>query len=195
MYSLLKALIVVMVITLAVFVIAKPLVTRFMRAKDYVRRRNTWLALTLVAFLIPNYWAYAVVGIVIIGYAVSKEHNPAALYLFLLLALPPVALYIPTFGLINQLFPLDHYRMLSLALLLLPAALSLRRASRASPAGSAQVQAPGLGWAADRLLLVAFAALQVGLMMPYESYAQLARRGAAAAPVPAPLPNMGMRFR
>ena len=175
MYSQLKALIVVMVITLAVFAIARPLVMRFMRAEDFGRRRNAWLALTLAAFLIPNYWAYAVVGIFIIGYALSKEHNPAALYLFLLLALPPVALDIPTFGLINRLFPLDHYRMLSLALLL-PAALSLRRASRASLAGSEQVPAPGGGWLLTDILLVAFAALQVGLLMPYESFTAIGRR-------------------
>ena len=175
MYTQLKALIVVMVFTLTVFALAKPLLIRFMRVEDYERRRNTWLALTLAAFLIPNYWAYAVVGIVIIGFAVSKEHNPAALYLFLLLALPPVALNIPTFGFINQLFPLDHYRMLSLALLL-PAALRLRRASHVSPSGAVQVQAPGFGWLLTDVLLVAFAALQVGLLMPYESFTAIGRR-------------------
>lgn len=175
MSSQLKALIVVMVITLAVFAVAKPLVMRFMPAADYERRRNTWLALTLAAFLIPNYWVYAVLGFVIIGYALNKERNPAALYLFLLLALPPVSLEIPTLGIVNRIFPLDHYRMLSLALLL-PAALRLRRASRASPADAAQLQAPGVGWLLTDILLVAFAALQVGLLMPYESFTAIGRR-------------------
>ena len=175
MYSQLKALIVVMSITLAVFAIAKPLVTRFMRVEDYARRRNTWLALTLAAFLIPNYWAYALVAIPIIGYAGIKERNPTALYLFLLLAIPPLSHEIPTLGLINRIFPLDHYRMLSLALVL-PVALRLRSAAQASTAGAGQVHAPGFGWLLTDILLVAFAALQVGLLMPYESFTAVGRR-------------------
>jgi hypothetical protein len=170
-----KALFIVMVITLAVFVLAKPLLTRFTRVEEYARRRNTWLALTLAAFLIPNYWAFVAVAIPIICYAVSKESNPAALYLFLMPALPPVSLDIPTFGLVNQIFPLDHYRLLSLVLVL-PAALKLHRTARASSAGNGHGAAPGFGWLLTDILLLSYAALQVALLMPYESFTAVGRR-------------------
>jgi hypothetical protein len=168
-----KALFVVIVITLAVFVLAKPLFTQFMRAEDYDRRRNTWLALTLAAFLIPNYWAYAAVAIAVIGYAVSKEPNPSALYLFLLLALPPLSLDIPTFGVVNALLALDHYRMLSLVLLL-PAAVRLRRTSR-NPAANLLQEPSRIGWVLTDILIVSYAVLQVALLMPYVSSTSVAR--------------------
>src|SRR6185369_9334730 len=108
-----KAFILVMASTLIMFVLAKPLFTRFMAEVDYARRRNIWLALTVAAFLIPNFWLYMLVAAVIIGIGAAKDPNPAALYLFLILAVPPVRVEIPGFGLVKQVFGMDHLRLLS----------------------------------------------------------------------------------
>ena len=47
----LKAMIVVLAIAMAVFIIAKPICLRFMAEHDFSRRRNVWFALTLAAFI------------------------------------------------------------------------------------------------------------------------------------------------
>src|ERR1044071_7978183 len=101
----LKALAIILPIALAMFIVAKPLCLRFMTEGDFIRRRNTWLAVTVAAFAIPNFWAFAAVASVIIMWSASRENNPTALYLLILLAVPPIGLYIPTV-IINQLFEL-----------------------------------------------------------------------------------------
>lgn len=170
-----KALLLVMVVTVVMFALAKPLFLRFMSPQAFALRRNLWIALTLAAFLIPNFWLYTVVAAAMIAFAATRETNPAALYMFLLLVLPPLREAIPGFGLIKQVFPLDHLRLLSLVLLL-PVALQLvgptdRYGSGAWPDGSrrARLQAP------DIFLLV-YALLQLLLMFPYESVTASVRR-------------------
>lgn len=153
-----KSLIIVMTLTVLVFLVARPVFTRFMSGEDFARRRNIWLALTLAAFLIPNYWAYVMVAVALIGYGVKKDSNPAALYMFLLMTIPPLSLNVPGFGIVNYVFPLDHLRLLSLVLLL-PVALQLR-----SEAAGQKV-----GWLPTDVLLVLYVAVQIVLMMPYVS--------------------------
>jgi len=157
-----KALIGVMVVTSIMFLLAKPLFTRFMTPEDFARRRNLWLALTLAAFLIPNFWLFVLVAVPMIVFTAVRDTNPVALYLFLLLVLPPIRLSIPGFGLVNQVFGLDHLRLLSLVLLI-PVALKLR-GERASIDGEAR-----RGWHAPDVLLVLYALVQLVLMFPYHS--------------------------
>jgi hypothetical protein len=168
-----KALILVMAVTLTTFWLAKPLFVKFMAEDDFARRRNIWLSVTLAAFLIPNIWLFMVVAAVIIGYGASKDSNPAALYLLLLLVIPPLREQLPTGGLVKQIMALDHLRLLSLVLLL-PTTIKLRNASRE------QAYASGtntrLGLQAPDFLIVAYAAVQVVLMFPYESVTASARR-------------------
>ncbi|CAG0933527.1 hypothetical protein PLCT1_02399 [Planctomycetaceae bacterium] len=170
-----KAFLLVMAITAVMFHLARPMFTRFMSHEDFAVRRNLWLALTVAAFLIPNYWVYTGVAILMVAFAGSKDSNPAALYMFLLLALPPLREAIPGFGLIKQVFPIDHLRLLSLVLLL-PVALQLvgptdRYGTGAWPDGSrrARLQPP------DFFLLL-YAALQVALLFPHESVTASLRR-------------------
>ena len=40
----------------AVFLAMRPYCARFIEAQDYTRRRNLWIALTVIAFLSPSFW-------------------------------------------------------------------------------------------------------------------------------------------
>ena len=175
MPQLYKALIVVMVVTALMFFLARPLLRRFMTDADFTVRRNVWFGLTVAAFLIPNYWAYVLVACVVLAYGVKRDTNPAALYVFLLLAMVPIGLELPAFGLVNRIFLLDHLRLLSLVVLI-PVALRLARNSD-SPVAYGQPVGP-----ADRsrlqadMLILLYAALQIVLLMPYESITATLRR-------------------
>ena len=122
-----KAFLIVMVVSALAFWLARPAFSKFMSDETFVRRRNLWLSLTSCAFLIPSFWLYMGVAAVLIWRAGRRDPNPAALYLFLLLVVPPFQQAIPGFGLVTYLFQLDHFRLLTLVLIL-PAALRIRRA-------------------------------------------------------------------
>ena len=174
MLVLFKALAVLMVFATLVFVLTKPLFCRFMSPRDYAIRRNLWLALTLTAFLAPSYWSYVLVAGVLVLFAAQRDSNPVALYMFLLITLPPLGMELPTFGIVNQLFALNHLRFLSL-LLLLPIALGYFRRKpvpwESVPDGG---RAPSL--VVTDWLLLAYVALQVLLSMPYESFTASGKR-------------------
>lgn len=112
------------------FAIAKPVALRFMEEVDFKRRRNVWLFLTAAAFLSPTFWWFALVAMPTLFWAGKKDPNPLALDLVLMNVIPQISIQIPTVG-IQQLFPLDIYRTLSLCVMV-PAALRLR--NRADPA-------------------------------------------------------------
>lgn len=168
-----KALIVVFVLATIVFLLAKPVFASVMSAEDFARRRNTWLVLCAAVFLSPSFWIFFLVAVPTVLYAAKRDSNPAALYLFLLLAVPPLREEIPTLGIVRQIFPMDHLRMLSLFLLLPVAAGIFRRADAPSydPSG---VPRRGLTMA-DKLLL-AYVVLQFVLLLPYESPTTSLRR-------------------
>ena len=58
----LKELIVVVGIALLIFWLAKPIFLRFSEERDYARRRNIWLALTVIGFLSPNFWVFTLLA-------------------------------------------------------------------------------------------------------------------------------------
>ena len=167
-----KALVAVMIVTLLAFYVAKPLMGRFMSESDFIVRRNVWLALTLSAFLIPNYCAYVLMAVLILAYGVRRDTNPAALYLFLLLAMVPSGLDLPTFGIVKQVLRLDHLRLLSLAVLL-PIAVRLARSTE-----SPDVLGPSMDRSrmqAD-LLILCYLGLQIVLLVRFESVTATLRR-------------------
>ncbi len=145
-----KNLMVVLTLALVLFRLAKPLAMHYMGEADFARRRNVWLALTVVGFLSPSFWLYVAIAIPILIWARRKESNPVALYLLLLQVIPSVLIAIPTVG-IGELFDLDNYRLLSFCILV-PVALRLRRAEHRTPINRLQ----GMDY-----LLLAFGALQV----------------------------------
>jgi hypothetical protein len=120
-----KALIVVLAIAAAVFLLGKPLALLFTSEPDFSRRRNVWFVLTATAFISPNFWLFALIAVPVLFWAGRKDTNPIALYLFLLQIIPPIPIDIPVVG-IKALFTLDNFRLLSFCVLI-PAAWRLRR--------------------------------------------------------------------
>jgi O-Antigen ligase len=151
----LKELIAVAGIALVVFQLAKPLFLRFSDERDYARRRNIWLVLTVTGFLSPNFWVFTLLAAPLIIWGGRKDKNPVALYLILLHVIPPVPIDLPILG-IKSLFTLDNYRLLSLCILI-PAALRVRRSN-----DPARLR----GISSMDVLLVAYGALQVVLFVP-----------------------------
>jgi hypothetical protein len=150
-----KQLIVVLVIAAMVFHFAKSIMLKFSTESDYLRRRNVWFALTITAFLSPNFWIFAIVAAPLYIWSARRDANPIAFYLILLHVVQPIAIPIPIPG-INQLFDLDNYRLLSLCLLI-PTAWRLRRSSD-------KQRIPGLQLL--DILLIAYGALQVAFFLP-----------------------------
>jgi len=169
-----NAFIVVALITLCVFAIARPVFTRWMSPRDFANRRNAWLAITAAAFLLPDFWLFVVVSGVIILIAGQRDSNAAALYLLLLLVVPPIKADLPTFGIVKTLFSLQNFRLLSIALLI-PVAVRLMNAGRHQ--GSGNGEAPGPRLQTLDVLLIAFLALQLMLFIRYESGTNSLRRG------------------
>lgn len=150
----LKSLIVLLGLSVVVFTLAKPVALQFSAEDDFKRRRNVWMALTIVAFVSPNIWLFALVAAPVLYWGGKRDSNPLAFYLLLLTIIPPVSRQIPTVG-IKQLFDLDIYRLLSFCVLI-PAAWRLRK----SPD-------PGRirGLRGTDLLLLAYGALQAVLFV------------------------------
>lgn len=160
----LKALVVVLAIAFAVFWAAKPFALRFMTEADYIRRRNVWGMLTFTAFVSPSFWLYLVVAGPLLVWAGAKDKNPMALTLLLLQVIPPVSAELPTVA-INRLFELNNYRVLAFAVLL-PAVFRIR-SQTSQVAGSFRF---------FDICVIAYALLQLVLLLPYESLTNTMRR-------------------
>lgn len=165
MLSSLKALVVVLVLAGAVFAVARPFCLRFMLAETFARRRNVWFALTIVAFASPTFWLYALFAMALLAWATQRDENPLALFVLVTFTVPNVRFYIP--GLIvNQLFDITQYRILSLAILV---PMVARIWSDPGEWGARRLRLPDV-------LLLAFLALQVVLSIPYEAFTNTMRR-------------------
>lgn len=98
---------------------------------QYTLFRNLWVALSVLAFVSGNFWIFVAGTSIALLVASKRLRWPAAMFPGLLLCLPPYAVDIPGFGLINYLFTLSVPRLFAL-LLLAPAALALLRSSSAA---------------------------------------------------------------
>ncbi len=163
----LRALVFIMALTPAAFLLVQgPMTQGIIDRADYVRRRNLWLAFTLIAFLAHSFWIYiALVTVLVVG-AEKVEKHRLALFFFLVLALPRIWDTIPLFGGLNELFDVDYVRLLSLTILL-PTALQLATRPDAPPFGRL---------VPDRLLLL-FLALQAILTFEDGTITSILRRG------------------
>jgi hypothetical protein len=149
----LRALIVILALTLPVFWLAKAPICEFaITEADFNRRRNLWLAITIVAFVTQSFWICAVITAALLAVTGARDSSRLGLYLFLLFAVPPFSAQIPGFGGINQLFEVNHPRLLSMVILL-PAYLSLRLEEHALPFGRAWADRFLLGYIALPLIL------------------------------------------
>jgi hypothetical protein len=160
-----KAMVVILALAMAVFFLARPLCLRFMSAEAFSRRRNLWLALTAIAFLSPVFWTYAVAAFLLLLWAASRDENPLALYALVTFTIPNASFQLPSV-VVNQLFDLTQYRLLSLAILI---PTIVRSAGTRSETGRARFSAVDVS-------LIAFVLLQLILFSPYESVTNTMRR-------------------
>lgn len=121
----LKALIVVLLIAVAMFRLAKPIALQFTSPADFSRRRTIWLVLTGVAFVSPNLWLYLLVAVPLLWWAARKDTHPVALSMLMLHVIPPIPVIVPLVG-NNGLFSIDNYEILLLCVLA-PAAWRRRK--------------------------------------------------------------------
>ncbi len=162
----LKALIVVMGLALFVFVVARPIFLQFMTKHDFALRRNTWIALTCIAFLSFNFWIFVVGAAILLFFSARKDSNPLALYATVMFALPhSISHQLPVAG-INALFEINLPRIIAFSILI---PLIWRQLS--APNNSK----PWIHLAS--FLLIAYGALQVILLSPHQSVTASMRRG------------------
>jgi hypothetical protein len=121
-----KALIVVLMLAIPIFWIARSQVCEAsISFEDFDRRRNLWIMITTSSFLIPNFWLFSAISCVLIFRATRKDSNSMALFLFVVFAVPPLAVTIPGIGGIQQIFSVTHARILAV-LVLAPAYFKIR---------------------------------------------------------------------
>jgi O-antigen ligase len=150
-----KAMVVVLAIAGVIFRFAKPIALCFSSEQDFSRRRNVWFALTVVMFLSPNFWLFALVAIPLLAWAGRKDTNPIALYLLLFQVIPAISIDVPMIGM-SYLISMDNFRLLSFCILV-PTAWRLRQSKDTGRIRGLQTM--------DTLLL-AYGALVVLLFIP-----------------------------
>jgi O-antigen ligase/polysaccharide polymerase Wzy-like membrane protein len=153
-----KELVVVLGLAVAMFALARPICLNFMFPEDFRRRRNSWLLLTIVAFLSPSFWIYIIVAAFVLAWNARRDSNPASIYLLAYSIIPPIYLYVPVVA-INQLFPMTEARLLALVLLL-PLALRLLSRNNGTLASK---------WTGFDLMVVMYVLLQIVISAPYDS--------------------------
>ena len=129
-----RALFVILALATVVFAFARRPAADLIPLNDFIRRRNLWLGLTVLAFISHSFWLYAALAAIVLTIARRRERNPLALFFILLFLIPPASAEIPGFGLINYLFELSHVRLLAL-LILLPAFFALHNRAVTLPFG------------------------------------------------------------
>ena len=163
MFTELKALVVVLTIAAIVFTLVGKACRTFVEPADFKRRRDLWFVMTILGFVMPSIWLFALVAMPLTFIAAKRDPNPLALYVALMFAVPNVGVTIPTIG-IGQLFDLSWLRILSFTVLI-PAVLRQRGQIATSRKANA------LDW-----LLIAYCLLQIVLFIPYESPTNTLRR-------------------
>lgn len=87
--------------------------------RDAQKWVTVWALTTLLAFLSPNFWLYAVfLSIGLFYFTQKKPILKISLFFVLLPSLPAATIQIPGFGLINYLFNIGHHHILAIVLLL-----------------------------------------------------------------------------
>lgn len=99
------------------------------------RWQNLWFSLTIAAFILGNFWLYAIFAIALLLIHRLTPVNALSAYGLLLIVVPAASTDVPGFGLINYFFAINQPRLLALVLLA-PAALALLRHSETARLGS-----------------------------------------------------------
>ncbi len=121
-----KAYIVVIVVSVAVWIIFRAPFAAAVGGRRYDNWRNLWIAYTTAAFVFTNYWVFLFAASAIIGVFALAEREKPAIYLLLCTAIPTLSTAIPGFGVVNFLFELSPQLAISFVILI-PAMLAISR--------------------------------------------------------------------
>jgi O-antigen ligase len=142
-----RALVVILVIAAAVFHVAKPVAIQVVPAATFSRWRAAWFGLTLALFLSHSFWVYALLLVVWVRYVANREQHVVGLFFVLLFVAPSASMNIPGLGVVNQLFPINHYNLLVLVLFV-PMARTLFRHRYSMRLGRSPIDKMVLGYLA-----------------------------------------------
>lgn len=120
----LRALLVVLVLSGGAWLSIQPGVARATSPTTARQWRDLWFGLTVAAFVIGNFWLYALLTAAVLLAQRLTPVNALATYCVLLFTVPAAYIDVPGFGLINYFFIFNQPRLLSLVLLA-PAAIAL----------------------------------------------------------------------
>lgn len=118
MVELLKALIVVLTVSLGGFIYGQMVFGEIAGKGTIGRWRNIYIAATLAAFMIPNFWLVLFAIAFVAIFLGASERNKPALYLLLLFAFPVADELVPGFGGIRNFLSLYPFNILALVILL-----------------------------------------------------------------------------
>lgn len=160
-----RSLVVVLAIAMMVFAFAKaPMVAMGMSLADFKLRRNLWFGITLAAFLSNNFWVFCAVTACLLVYGVKRDSNTLALVFAVLFAVPLFRAEIGGLGIINYLFEITYFRLISIVVLF-PLYLSVRKA----PGNTA------FGVALHEKLLAMYLVLGLLLQFPTDTFTNILR--------------------
>lgn len=124
---------IVLSLSVPIFMIARPAFANLLSKEEFDRRRNLWLAITLIIFLSHSFWLYVLLSFIALLIIQIREVDKIALYFALLFIAPPISDKIPG-GFMDQLFTLNPTRLLELTILL-PAFFAILKQDDKSPFG------------------------------------------------------------
>lgn len=124
-----RALIVVLVLSVPAFYIGRLLTSSIVAPREFAVWRNCWIASTAAAFLTGNFLLFAAIVPMICLYAHANRAATLALFFMLLFTAPLVGWRIGGADIIQSLFELNNARLLTI-ILLLPILLATGRLRR-----------------------------------------------------------------
>ncbi|PCI59196.1 MAG: hypothetical protein COB34_03880 [Methylophilaceae bacterium] len=155
-----KSLIVILTIASTIFYLARKHIEPLLQPGEFVRWRNTWMGITLIAFLASNFWLYILATGFYISRAVKHLENRVAFFAVLLFVVPLIYSRLPF------LFDIDYIRLLVL-IILLPMFLSTKW----------RKDAPRLGKTSADWLLILLIILMTILEMRGRTFTDALRSG------------------
>lgn len=119
MPEILRSLIVVLLLATVVFYYTRKYANALGLKPEVIQPRiNAWYTITCAAFLSHNFWLFCAIAAVVLLVVARKDPNPLALALFVLYAVPLFGEDIPGAGIVNYIFELNYFRIISLCVLL-----------------------------------------------------------------------------
>ncbi len=164
----LRALVVLLVLAGAVFVLARAPITPSTPWRRRTSRAATQSLVRGHAGRLSgphDFWLFMLLTGLLLTWAIRREPEPLARCLqFLLFAVPPLEASMPGFGIVNQVLVLDYPRLLAITVLL-PAAFHVARQSRGEPQR----------WMVSDYLVIGYLLVQIGLRYQVDSGTNTAR--------------------